>query len=91
MLRAYIEKHLVNDFIRSFKSSVEALILFVKKKDDSLRLFVDYRDLNQLTIKNRYSLSLIEESLDRLNRIIIYSKFDITSAYHRMRIKKENE
>ena len=91
VFKAYIEKHLANNFIRSFKSSTDAPILFVKKKDGSLRLCVNYRDLNSLTIKNRYLLSLIEKSLDRLSRTIIYSKFDITSAYHRMRIKKENE
>ena len=91
VLRAYIEKHLANGFIRPSKSPAGAPILFVKKKDGSLRLCVDYRGLNSLTIKNRYPLPLIGESLDRLSRATIYSKFDITSAYHRMRIKKGDE
>ena len=91
VLRAYIEKHLANGFIRPSKSPAGAPILFVKKKDGSLRLCVDYRGLNQLTIKNRYPLPLIGESLDRLSRATVYSKFDITSAYHRMRIKKGDE
>ena len=71
-MRAYIEKHLVNDFIRFFQSFVDASILFVKKKNDNLRLCVNYRELNVLTIKNKYSLSLIDESLNRLNRIVKY-------------------
>lgn len=91
ILKEYIDKHLANDFIRYSKSPVDAPILFVKKKNGNLRLCVDYRDLNLLTIKNRYFLSLIEESLDRLSKIKIFTRFDITSAYYRIRIKKDDE
>ena len=91
ILKTYIKKHFANNFIRSFKSSIDASILFVKKKNDSFRLCVNYRDLNSLTIKNRYFLLLIEESLDRLSRTIIYNKFDIISTYHRIKIKKKNK
>ena len=91
VLRVYIEKHLINDFIRSFQSFVDASILFVKKKNDNLRLCVNYRELNALTIKNRYSLSLIDESLDRLSRIVKYISIDLIAVYHRLRIKHENE
>ena len=52
ILKAYIEKHLTNNFIRLFKFSTDAPILFVKKKNNSFRLCINYRDLNQLTIKN---------------------------------------
>ncbi len=67
-LKAYIENNLVSGFIRPFKSPAGASILFDKKPDGSLRLCVDYRGLNNLTIKNRYPLPLVGESLDRLSR-----------------------
>ena len=63
-LKTYIETNLANGFIRPSKSLAGAPILFDKKPDGSLRLYVDYRDLNNLIIKNRYPLSLIGESLD---------------------------
>ncbi len=68
ILKAYIENNLANSFIRPFKSHDGAAILFDKKLDSSLRLCVDYRGLNNLTIKNRYFLPLVKESLDRLGR-----------------------
>ena len=65
-LQDYIDTNLLNNFIKSFKSSVRALILFIKKKDNTLRLYVNYRDLNLVIIKNHYLLSLIDESLNHL-------------------------
>ncbi len=67
-LKAYIENNLASGFIRPLKSPTGALILFDKMSDGSLRLYVDYQDLNNLTIKNRYPLPLVGESLDRLGR-----------------------
>ena len=67
-LKTYIETHLKTGFIRPSKSPAGAPILFDKKPDGSLRLCVDYRGLNNLTIKNRYPLPLIGEALDRLGR-----------------------
>ena len=67
-LKTYIETHLKTGFIRPSKSPAGAPILFDKKPDGSLRLCVDYRGLNNLTIKNRYPLPLIGESLDRLGQ-----------------------
>ena len=67
-LKTYIEINLANGFIRPFKSLVGAPILFDQKPDRSFRLCVDYRGLNNITIKNQYLLSLIGESLDRLGR-----------------------
>ncbi len=67
-LKAYIEKNLASSFIRPSKSPAGASIFFDKKPDGSLRLCVDYRDLNNLTIKNWYPLLLVGESLDRLGR-----------------------
>ena len=67
-LKTYIETNLANGFIRPSKSPAGAPILFDRKPDGSLRLCVDYRGLNNITIKNRYPLPLIGESLDRLGR-----------------------
>ena len=65
-LKTYIKANLASGFIRPSKSPAGAPILFVRKKDGSLRLCIDYRGLNNLTIKNCYPLPLIGESLDRL-------------------------
>ena len=91
ILRVYLDKHLKNEFIRFSFFSVEASILFVKKKNEILRLCVDYRDLNLLTIKNKYSLSLIDESLDRLNKVRIYTSLDMIATYNKLRIREEDE
>ena len=90
-LKAYIETNLANGFIRPSKSPAGALILFDRKPDGFLRLYVDYQGLNNLTIKNRYPLPLIEESLDRLGRAKQFTQLDLTSAYHQMRIRKGDE
>ncbi len=68
MLKTYIETHLKTGFIQPSKSPAGALILFDKKPDGRLCLYVDYQGFNNLTIKNRYLLPLIGESLDRLSR-----------------------
>ena len=67
-LKAYIETNLANRFIRPSKSLADAFILIDRKSDGSLRFCVDYRGLNNLTIKNWYSLLLIGESLNKLGR-----------------------
>lgn len=90
-LKAYIETHLKTWFIRPSKSPAGAPILFDKKPDGSLRLCIDYRELNNLTIKNRYPLLLIGESLDQLGRAKRFTQLDLTSAYHRMRIREDDE
>ena len=90
-LKTYIETHLKTRFIRPSKSPAGASILFDKKPDGSLCLCVDYWGLNNLMIKNQYPLPLIGESLDRLGRAKRFTQLDLTSAYHRMRIKEGNE
>ena len=67
-LKTYIEISLANGFIRPFKFSVRASILFDKNPDRSFRFYIDYWGLNNITIKNQYSLSLIDKSLDRLSK-----------------------
>jgi len=65
--------------------------MFVKKKDGKLRLCVDYRELNDITKKDRYPLPLIGEALDRLQGARFFTKLDIKDAYHNIRIRKGDE
>lgn len=90
-LQAYIDTHLETGFIGPSKSPTGALILFDKKPNGGLWLCVDYRGLNNLTIKNQYLLPLVGESLDRLGRAKKFTKVNLTSAYHRIRIKQGDE
>src|SRR6202022_2772400 len=91
VLREYLETSLQNGWIQRSSSPAGAPILFVPKKDGSLRLCVDYRGLNKITVKNRYPLPLISETLDRLQGAKRYTKLDLRNAYHRIRIRKGDE
>lgn len=90
-LKNYIDDNLKSGFIRPSESPAAAPILFVKKKDGSLRLCVDYRGLNRITIKNRYPLPLIHELLNRLSSARYFSKIDLRNAYHQIRIAEGDE
>ena len=90
-LRKYIDENLAKNFIRHSKSPAGAPILFVKKKDGSLRMCVDYRGLNKVTKKNRYPLPLISGLLDQLGRARIFTKIDLRGAYNLVRIKEGDE
>nr|GEW59485.1 hypothetical protein [Tanacetum cinerariifolium] len=78
-------------FIRPSSSSRGAPILFVKKKDGSFRMCIDYRELNKLTVKNRYPFLMIDDLFDQLQGSSIYSKIDLRSGYHQLRNEKEHE
>ena len=91
VLKEYIEDNLRKGFIRPSKSPAASPILFVKKKDGSLRLCVDYRGLNRITIRNRYPLPLIPELLDRLSTASIFTKIDLRGAYNLVRIRPGDE
>ncbi len=65
--------------------------MFIPKPDETLRLFVDYRGLNSMTIKNRYPLPLIDEILDRPNDARVFTKIDVKNAYYRLRIREGDE
>ena len=73
----YIDENLAKGFIRHSKSLAGAPILFVKKKDGSLQMCVDYWGLNKVTIKNRYPLLLISRLLNQLGQAKIYTKIDL--------------
>jgi transposase InsO family protein len=90
-VRKYIEENLSKGFIRSSSSPAGAPILFVKKKDGSLRLCVDYRGLNEITVKNRYPLPLIQETLMQLQKAKWYTRLDARNAYNLLRIAEGDE
>ncbi|GJY26252.1 putative reverse transcriptase domain-containing protein [Tanacetum coccineum] len=77
-------------FIRPSSSPWGAPILFVKKKDGSFRMCIDYRELNKLTVKNRYLLSRIDDLFDQLQGSRVYSKIDLRSGYHQLRVRDED-
>ncbi|GJU39329.1 putative reverse transcriptase domain-containing protein [Tanacetum coccineum] len=77
-------------FIRPSSSPWGAPVLFVKKKDGSFRMCIDYRELNKLTVKNRYPLPRIDELFDQLQRSKVYSKIDLRSGYHQLRVREED-
>jgi hypothetical protein len=89
-LREYLDQALKNGWIKQSVSEAGAPILFVPKKDGSLRLCIDYRGLNAITKKNRHPLPLISETLDRLGRATVFSALDLKDAYYRIPIKRSD-
>ncbi|GJU05141.1 putative reverse transcriptase domain-containing protein [Tanacetum coccineum] len=77
-------------FIRPSSSPWGAPVLFVKKKDGSFRMCIDYRELNKLTVKNRYPLPRIDDLFDQLQGSSVYSKIDLRSGYHQLRVRDED-
>jgi len=90
-LKEYISENLRKGFIRKSKSPAGAPVLFVPKKDDDLRMCVDYRQLNEITIRDSYPLPLIQDMFEHLGKGKIFSKLDLRSAYNLVRIKAGDE
>jgi len=88
-LKKQIEDFL-EKFIRPSASPWGAPVLLVKKKDGRSRLCVDYRQLNKLTIKNKYPLPRIDNLLDQLRGVVVFSKIDLRSGYHQILVKPED-
>ncbi|GJZ97969.1 putative reverse transcriptase domain-containing protein [Tanacetum coccineum] len=77
-------------FIRPSSSPWGAPVLFVKKKDGSFQMCIDYQELNKLTVKNRYPLPRIDDLFDQLQGSNVYSKIDLRSGYHQLRVREED-
>ncbi|KAL5569524.1 hypothetical protein UlMin_026099 [Ulmus minor] len=86
-LQIQLQELLDKGFIRPSYSPWGAPVLFVKKKDGTLRMCIDYRELNKLTIKNKYPLPRIDDLFDQLKGAANFSKIDLRSGYHQLRIK----
>ncbi|GJR49678.1 hypothetical protein Tco_1400199 [Tanacetum coccineum] len=89
-LSGQLQELMEKGFIRPSSSPWGASVLFVKKKDRSFCMCIDYRELNKLTIKNRYPLSRIDDLFDQLQGSSVYSKIDLRSSYHQLRIRVED-
>ena len=87
-LKVQIQELLDKGFIRPSTSPWSALILFAKKKDKTLRLCIDYRQLNKVTIKNRYPLPRIDDLFNQLRGARVYSKINLRTSYHQLRVRE---
>ena len=88
---AYLNENLSKDFIQVSHSQMIISVLFVKKFEEELCFCMNYWDLNAITVKNRYSLSLISETLNHLSWAKIFIKLNIISAFNQLWIKEEDE
>ncbi|KAL0554279.1 hypothetical protein IC582_008196 [Cucumis melo] len=86
-LKVQLQELLDKGFIRPSVSHWGAPMLFIKKKDGSMRLCIDYRELNKVTVKNRYPLPRIDDLFDQLQGATVFSKIDLRSGYHQLRIR----
>ncbi|GKA12554.1 putative reverse transcriptase domain-containing protein [Tanacetum coccineum] len=85
-----LQEHSDNGFIRPNSSPWGDPVLFVKKKDGLFQMCIDYRELNKLTVKNRYPLPRIDDLFDQLQGPSVYSKIDLRSGYHQLRVHEED-
>ena len=85
-----MEEMVNKGFVRPSTSPWGAPVLFVKKKDGSMRLCIDYRELNKVTIRNQYPLPRIDDLFDQLQGAKVFSKSDLRSGYHQLRVHDED-
>ncbi len=90
-LKVQLEELLAKRYIKPSKSPYGALVLFVHKKDGTLRMCVDYRALNKATVKNRYPLLRIDDLFDRLLGAKVFNRIDLRSGYYQIRIAEGDE
>ena len=91
VLQKYLKEHLFKGFIRVSSSSAAFSVIFIKKPESSLCLCVDYCDLNNLTVKNHYSLPLIRETLNLLTSSVIFTKLDIIATFNKSQMAEGEE
>ena len=89
-LKVQLQELLDKGFIRLIVSPWGAPVLFVKNKDGSMRLCIDYRELNKVTMRNKYPLPRIDDLFDQLQGACVFSKIDLCSWYHQLRVKSED-
>ena len=89
-LKSQLKELIDKKYIRTSVSPWGALVIFVKKKDGTMRLCIDYHQLNKMTIKNRYPLPRIDDLFDQLRGATVFLKIDLRSGYHQVRIKDED-
>ena len=89
-VRKQLADYLEKGWIRPSSSSFGAPVIFVRKKDGSLRMCVDYRALNARTIRDVYPIPRVDDLLDRLSRATIFSKIDLSQGYHQVAITPEH-
>ena len=90
-LNNYLNNILIKKWICKFQNFADALIFFILQKSKELHFYVDYHELNVIIIKNCYSLLLINELLDWLNSLTVFSKIDLQNAYHQIHICENDE
>lgn len=90
-LKDYIKENLRKGFIRKSNSPAGTPVLFVKKHDGSLRLCVDYRKINAITIRNNYPIPKINYLIESFQEAIIFTRLDLCSAYNLVRIREDYE
>ena len=89
-LKKQIRELQAQGFICPSSSPWGAPVLFVEKKDGTLRMCVDYRSLNEVTIKNKYPLPMINDLFDQLEGATVFSKIDLRSGYHQLKIREQD-
>ena len=89
-LKIQLQELLDKEFIRPSNSPWKAPVLFVKKKDGTFRLCIDYHQLNKVTVKNKYSLPWIDDLFDQLKGARVFSKIDLRLGYHQLRIREHD-
>ena len=90
-VKKYIDKELAKGTIEPSSSPYASLVLIVRKPNSSIRIYIDYRALNAITVKDRYPIPLIKETLDRLCKANWFTKLDVVAAFNNMRIHAGDE
>ena len=90
-LKKYLDEYLFKEFIYASFLSTTIFVLFAKKSGDGLYFYMNYQALNKIIIKNYYSISLIQETLNCLSKTHYYTKLDIIAIFNHLRIAKDDK